>query len=498
MIDLEDVNDNSSNNKSYEDSERESNNNNDFESHERWNLWDNKDIFVNRESILIIDIGTNSIKAGYSLNKEPSIDLLSLVGYPKKYSNNPHLGEYYNQQGFLKEKKSSETAIYGYDTLNKHIARDLELVHPLEKGIIKEWEATEHIILNIFDILGTDSDDESIIVTAHPNTDIIRLSQILFETLMVGDSYIKPQEQFALYYSQQSTGLVVHVGDYCSIMPFYCNEAMNHLYTTFPIDGTTLTQNIIDDIDWKEHEHIFGRIDERNKYMISQLLKENVFYVSNNENEKDNSDNLLDKKLFDINNLDTHSSIPLKFISNQKINPEYLLQLVKDRSKHTEKFFMGNEGKNKNFVSNSEFIRNINNNNDDSSNEKKKKLNRRMIEGNGIHVKIYNTIMKAPKEIRSLLFSNIIVEGGSSQFPGFVDRLKSEIENLIKTNKYVPNYKVNMMNENANDSKCSFINFKGAVKIANSSVLPSININDSTYDDVGANYVEDLFGYKIK
>ena len=48
----------------------------------------------------------------------------------------------------------------------------------------------------------------------------------------------------------------------------------------------------------------------------------------------------------------------------------------------------------------------------------------------GIHELIYNSIMKCDIDTRSQFFTNIILSGGSTMFPGFEERLKKEISIL--------------------------------------------------------------------
>jgi actin-related protein len=51
-------------------------------------------------------------------------------------------------------------------------------------------------------------------------------------------------------------------------------------------------------------------------------------------------------------------------------------------------------------------------------------------EGEGIHEMAYNAIMKCDPSIRRELYSNIVLSGGSSMFPGMADRIQKELSNL--------------------------------------------------------------------
>ncbi|KAK6792272.1 hypothetical protein RDI58_011353 [Solanum bulbocastanum] len=52
------------------------------------------------------------------------------------------------------------------------------------------------------------------------------------------------------------------------------------------------------------------------------------------------------------------------------------------------------------------------------------------IEAIGIHEKLYNSIMRCDVDIRKDLFANIVLSGGSTMFPGFVERMTKEITAL--------------------------------------------------------------------
>ena len=49
------------------------------------------------------------------------------------------------------------------------------------------------------------------------------------------------------------------------------------------------------------------------------------------------------------------------------------------------------------------------------------------MEQEGIHIKTYHSIMRCDIDIRKELYSNIILSGGSTMFPGFDDRMQKEM-----------------------------------------------------------------------
>jgi actin len=52
------------------------------------------------------------------------------------------------------------------------------------------------------------------------------------------------------------------------------------------------------------------------------------------------------------------------------------------------------------------------------------------MEANGIHDTTFNSIMKCDVDIRKDLYSNIVLSGGTTMFPGIADRMTKEITAL--------------------------------------------------------------------
>ena len=59
------------------------------------------------------------------------------------------------------------------------------------------------------------------------------------------------------------------------------------------------------------------------------------------------------------------------------------------------------------------------------------------MEGAGIHETIYNSIMKCEDAIRNELFMNIMLSGGTTMYPGIVDRMHKEIVALAPSHKKI-------------------------------------------------------------
>ena len=92
----------------------------------------------------------------------------------------------------------------------------------------------------------------------------------------------------------------------------------------------------------------------------------------------------------------------------------------------------------------------------------------------GIHEKTYNSIMKCDKDLQQDLFSNILLSGGSTMFPGMVERMEKEMTSLVPEST-----KINIV---APQQYSSWI---GGSNIASLSTFQKMWISKQEYDESG-------------
>ena len=59
------------------------------------------------------------------------------------------------------------------------------------------------------------------------------------------------------------------------------------------------------------------------------------------------------------------------------------------------------------------------------------------LEAAGIHEMTYNSIQKCDIDIRHDLYSDVVMSGGTTMFPGFADRMRNELVSLAPSNMKV-------------------------------------------------------------
>lgn len=102
------------------------------------------------------------------------------------------------------------------------------------------------------------------------------------------------------------------------------------------------------------------------------------------------------------------------------------------------------------------------------------------MEYEGIHKLIYNSIMATDQELTGDLFKNVIVEGGSTMFPGFGERLTKELSAIAPKNM---NVKVYAPPERA------WSVWIGANMLSSLSVMQELWVTRRDYDENGARTV---------
>ena len=98
----------------------------------------------------------------------------------------------------------------------------------------------------------------------------------------------------------------------------------------------------------------------------------------------------------------------------------------------------------------------------------------------GLHEFVYNSIMKCDVDIRADLYSNIVLAGGTSMFPGIADRLQKEVAQLAP-----PTMKIKV---NASDER-KYSAWIGGSILASLTTFNTMWISQDEYDESGPGIV---------
>lgn len=198
--------------------------------------------------VIVLDIGTGSIKAGWAGEDAPRVVVPTVVldhhgqAMPAAVMDQHQLerNEYAVGHQALQALHLSSTRLAGAPSSN------LSLLRPLERGEIRDYETCQKLLDHIFkNELRVNPKDHPVMLTVSPlcsPESRADLAKLMFDVFNVPSLCMANQAVLSLYSTGRTTGVVLESGEgmtYC--VPIYEGFALKHAVLSIPVAGGDLT-----------------------------------------------------------------------------------------------------------------------------------------------------------------------------------------------------------------------------------------------------------------
>uniref|UniRef100_A0A7S4K036 Actin n=1 Tax=Paramoeba aestuarina TaxID=180227 RepID=A0A7S4K036_9EUKA len=252
----------------------------------------------------------------------------------------------------------------------------LSLQYPIEQGRVTNWDDMEKIYhYTFYNELRVHPQEHQLVVCEpplNPREDREKMTQIMFETFNVPSFYAGNQALFSLYASGRTDGIVIDCGDgVCRTVPVYQGYTVQPAVELLNYGGKELMN-----------------------YFIKLLCERGYSLIVTSERElfRDMKEKLGCIAL-DFEDETKHSNPCLE--KNYELPDGQIITVGKERYQAVEALFQPSLLGLENQV--------------------------------GLHETCFNSILKSHQSLRSNMYSNIVLAGGTSLFPGFAERLQKEL-----------------------------------------------------------------------
>jgi actin beta/gamma 1 len=181
---------------------------------------------------VVLDNGTGISKNGFGGEDQPRSVFPTVIGKPKYGNIMPDVKDY-SREWYIGEEAMELKGI-------------MNLQYPIEHGVVEDWPAMERLWhYTFYTDLRIDPSEFPILLTEaplNPRLNREKMTEIMFESFNVPAMYIATQAVLSLYASGRTTGCVIDIGDGVShVVPIFEGFALTHAIQRVDLAGRDVT-----------------------------------------------------------------------------------------------------------------------------------------------------------------------------------------------------------------------------------------------------------------
>ena len=373
---------------------------------------------------IVIDVGTSLCRAGFSGEEIPRTIFPTVVGRSI-------------EEKATQDEKSAVNFSIGDEAVLKRTEHKLKLSHPVERGVVSNWDDFENILgYAISHELHSEPEDHPLLITEvplSPKSNREKIAELIFEDFKFPALFFGNQGMLSLFAANVSTGLSLSSGEGVThVVPVSEGQPLSHATLRLGFGGQDITDYLLTLLT--EQGHSFTTRDERTHV---HTIKEKYSYVS--FDSKAELESVRSKE----EDIDKSYELP---------NGEKIV-VGEERFRCTEVLF------NQSLIG--------------------------MDLYDGIHDMAYKAITRCDMVLRRPLLENIVLSGGTTLCPGFQERLEKEVQL-----KAPPTLNVKVVAEPQRQHAC----WVGGAIYASLSTFHEMCISRDSYEEHGP-HVTHMKGY---
>eukprot|EP00924_Labyrinthula_sp_SR-Ha-C_P007245 augustus_masked-scaffold_8-processed-gene-13.10-mRNA-1 protein AED:0.33 eAED:0.33 QI:0/-1/0/1/-1/1/1/0/378 len=306
----------------------------------------------------------------------------------------------------------------------------LHIKYPVEVGVTTDWDDMEKIWHHSFyNLLRVTPEEHAIVLTEPPlgpRLNREKMVHTMFELFNCAAVYVGNTAVLSLYSSGRTTGTVFQSGHGVTYTtPVVDGQFIPHASTRICLGGKDLTAYLT-----KLLGEIGYEFTTTAEYELISEIKEKLCFVAGDYDAQ-------------MNEAASSSAAPKSY----ELPDGNLITLDKERFRCAEVLF-------------------------------KPSLIGREVQG--VHDALFSSIMKCDENVRSKLFSNIVLAGGNTMFPGIADRLTTELTSLAEASMSIGVFA-------PTDRKDS--TWTGASKLAMVPTFSQLLVSRDEYEENGLSFI---------